>query len=102
MKLEKSEMNWKKIMKKLKVGVALADRQKKASEVSKFNNSLEKIAYASARSTGQLEGFGDQDLVGQLKSGEIIPDQMFGWSTKTVLAALLLLMLFKLKKLQRS
>ena len=30
-----------------------------------------------------------------LKTGEVFPDQLYGWSTKTVLAALLLLMILK-------
>ncbi len=100
MKLSKSEMHWSNIGKKLKVGVALADRQKKSEDVNSFQSSIEKIAYSSARSTGQLEGFGDAGLVSQLQSGDIIPDELFGWSTKTILAALLLLLLFKVKKLQ--
>jgi len=37
------------------------------------------------------------DLVGTLKSGEILPDQLFGWSTKTILAGLLGLMIVKMK-----
>ena len=89
MRLSKPRMRWSSITEKLKVGV-----------VHRFNSAIEKIAYTSARTTGQLEGFGETDIVGKLQAGDFFPDQLFGWSTKTILAALLLLMLFKVKKLQ--
>jgi hypothetical protein len=100
MKLSKSRMKWSSIMTKLKVGVALSDRKSKADDARKFNSDIEKIAYNSAKDTGQIKGFGEAGFVENLQSGDMIPDQLFGWSTKTVLAILLGLMLFKVKKLQ--
>jgi hypothetical protein len=101
MKLSKSRMKWSSIMTKLKVGVALTDRKSKADAARRFNSDIEKIAYNSAKDTGQIsKGFGEAGFVENLQSGDMIPDQLFGWSTKTVLAILLGLMLFKVKKLQ--
>jgi hypothetical protein len=100
MRLTKKQMRWNNIDRKLKVGVGIAKRQEKASDVHKFGSAIEKIAYSSARTTHQLEGFGDAGIVEQLQSGELLPDEMFGWSTKTILVILLALLLFKVKKLQ--
>lgn len=105
MRIGTAKMNYSSIREKLKRGVALSDRKSKASDISRFNSEIEQIAYSSARSTGQLEGLGnlgDAGIMDQLKSGEIIPDQIFGYSSKTVLALLLLLVLFKVKKLQKG
>lgn len=98
MRLTEKQMRWNNIDDKLKKGVAIAERQNKL--VNKFGSAIEKIAYSSARATRQLEGFGDAGIVAQLQSGELLPDEMFGWSTKTILVILLALMLFKVKKLQ--
>lgn len=96
-------MHWGNIDSKLKLGVALVDRNNQVMNANKFNSEIEQIAYTSARKTGQFDGFGQQaGIVEQLQSGEIIPDDIYGWSTKTVLVALLLLMLFKVKKMQGS
>jgi len=38
-----------------------------------------------------------EDLIGKLKTGDMLPDQLFGWSTKTILAGLLALLVLKLK-----
>lgn len=96
-------MKYKNIIKKLKKGIALADRETKVSEVSKFNSEIERVAYTAARSTGQVKGFdgfgfGD-DLVGQLKTGSLFPDQYMGWSTKTILVVLLIAMVLRVKSL---
>lgn len=37
------------------------------------------------------------DIMEQLKTGEAFPDVLFGWSSKTILAGLLALMVLKLK-----
>lgn len=98
MRLTEKQMRWNNIGVKLRKGVALADRQQKI--VNKFGSAIEKIAYSSARSTHQLDGFGDAGIISQLQSGELLPDEMFGWSTKTILVILLAFMLLKVKKLQ--
>ena len=46
---------------------------------------------------GQRQGIMNKDLISKLKSGSVLPDQLFGWSTKTVLAGLLALLIVKLK-----
>jgi len=102
MKLSKTQMRWDNITTKLKAGVALAERKAKANDVHKFNSAIEKIAYVSARSSGQMDGFGESDIMNQLQTGSLFPDEMFGWSTKTILAVLLALLLLKVKKLQRG
>jgi hypothetical protein len=101
MRLSKSNMNWGSIQKKLKTGIALSDRKNKVS-ARKFNSNIEKTAYSSARSSGQLGDFSGGGPLEKLQSGELLPDQIFGWSTKTVLAILLGLLLFKVKKLQKG
>ena len=96
-------MKYKNIMKKLRKGVGLADRETKASEVNKFNSDIERVAFTSARSTGQLEvldEFGFGDIVSQLKTGSLFPDEYMGWSTKTILIALLVAMVLRVKKLK--
>lgn len=93
-------MNWRNIDRKLWKGIALDNRKEKASDIYKFGSAIEKLAYSSARATHQLEGFGDAGIVDQLQTGELIPDQLFGWSTKTILAGLLALTVLKLKKAQ--
>lgn len=35
--------------------------------------------------------------IAELKSGEAFPDQLYGWNTKTILAALLVLMVLKIR-----
>jgi hypothetical protein len=97
MKLTKKQMRRGIIDKKLWKGVALANRKPRSSDIHKFGSAIEKIAYSSARSTRQLNGLGDGEILDQLQSGELIPDQLFGWSIKTILAGLLVLAVLKLK-----
>jgi len=97
-------MDYKCLLKKLKKGVALADREVKVGQVKKFSSKTAKLAFESARDTAQLDGldgFGE-DFVTQLRTGAIIPDQYLGWSTKTILAALIVLLILKLKKAQKE
>jgi hypothetical protein len=104
MKIKKTGMSWENIEKKLRTGVAIADREQKAQQITNFNNELEKIALQSAKSTGQLDGFGQEDsgdLLENLKSGSIFPDLVAGFSTKTIFAAMILGLLFKVKSLQK-
>ena len=102
----KKKMSWDSILLKLKKGIALTDRMEKASTIHRFNSEIDQIAYTSARSTHQLDGFGDgfgeAGIVAQLQTGEMFPDEMFGWSTKTILAVLLALTVLKLKKSKGS
>lgn len=103
MRLTKSSMKYKNIIKKLRKGIGLADRETKISEVNRFNSDIERIAFTAARSTGQLEGFEigfGADLVGQLKTGSLFPDEYMGWSTKTILVALLIALVLRVKKLK--
>jgi len=104
MRLTGSAMKYKNIMKRLHKGVALADRETKISGVSKFHNKIERTAFTAARATGQLEGLGDfgmeDDLLTQIKTGAIFPDEYYGFSTKTILAALLVAMIFRVKSLK--
>ena len=98
-------MSWANIEKKLRTGVAIADREQKVHQISNFNNELERIALQSAKSTGQLEGFGqveDGDLFENIKSGSIFPDMIAGFSTKTIFAAMVLGLLFKVKSMQKG
>jgi len=93
------KMSWDTILKKLKVGISLADRETKAqSNPRRFHSAIDKIAFSSAKSTHQLDGFGEAGIVEQLQTGALFPDEMFGWSTKTILVILLGLCLLKLKK----
>ena len=41
--------------------------------------------------------FGNDDFIQKLKSGSLLPDEIYGWSTKTVLAVLLGLLLAKIR-----
>ena len=104
MRLTKSSMKYKNIIKKLRKGIGLADRETKVSEVSRFNSDIERIAFTAARSTGQLEGFDDfgEDLISQLKTGSLLPDEYMGWSTKTILVALLIAMVLRVKTLKKE
>jgi len=92
------KMSWDTILKKLKTGIALTDREDKASEDLQFHSFIDQVAYSSAKATHQLDGFGEAGIVEQLQTGELFPDEMFGWSTKTILVVLLGLCLMKLKK----
>tara|TARA_B100000925_G_C21907731_1_gene430087 strand:- start:240 stop:557 length:318 start_codon:yes stop_codon:yes gene_type:complete len=104
MRLKKTEMSWKNIEKKLRTGVAIADREQKVHQISNFNDELERIALQSAKSTGQLEGFGQEegDLFESIKTGSIFPDMVAGFSTKTIFAVFVLALLFKVKSMQKD
>lgn len=106
MKINVSPMNYGSLLKKLNMGVALADRDRNVKEISKFNSEFEQKLVASAAKTGQIDkkflGLGDGDLMVQIQSGSLLPDELMGWSTKTILAALTLLLLLKVKRLQKK
>lgn len=78
---------------KLDRGVALVKRVPLVTPA--VSRDLMRHARASVLD-GIADGFGD--IVSQVKSGEIIPDQLIGISSKTVLAGLVLLLAVKLKK----
>jgi hypothetical protein len=103
---------------KLDKGVAIANRREKFSDIS---SKIAKIAYMPIlkqknfnpfksivsrevfKPIIQLGGFGEfGDFISRMKSGEMLPDVLFGWSTKTILAILLVLMVLKLKSLKRG
>ena len=101
-------MNYSSLMEKLHVGVALADRGHHAKDIAKFNSDEERRLLASAIKTGQVDkqylgvgSFGQVDLMAQLQSGDFLPNDLMGWSTKTILAALAVLLLLKVKRLQK-
>jgi len=97
MKVRASQMKYSNIANKLQKGVALTDREEKATQ-----REISRIAISSTRALKQLNlrGFGqveDGGLVEQLKAGTLFPDMVFGWSTKTILAVLLGLCVLKAK-----
>ena len=106
MKVNVSPMNYGSLLKKLSMGVALADRSRNVKEISRFNSEMEQKLIAGAVKTGQVDkqflGLGDSDIMTRLQSGELFPNELFGWSTKTVLAALVVLLLLKVKRLQKK
>lgn len=99
-------MNYSSLMEKLHVGVALADRGQNAKNIAKFNSDEERRLLASAIRTGQVDkqylgSFGQPDIMGQLQSGDFLPNDFMGWSTKTILVALTVMLLLKVKRLQK-
>lgn len=108
MKVNISPMNYSSLLHKLKVGVSLADRDRSVKEVSKFNSENERQLMAAVIRTGQMDQqhlglgyFGQTDLMTQIQAGDFLPNEFLGWSTKTILAGLALLLLLKLKKVQK-
>lgn len=108
MKIDVNPMNYSSLMKKLHLGVSLADRDRNAKEISKFNSDNERRLLASAIKTGQVDKqflglgtLGQVDLLAQLQSGSFLPSDFMGWSTKTILAGLAILLLLKLKRVQK-
>lgn len=102
MKINANPMNYSSLMKKLHLGVALADRGRNAKDIARFNSDFERKLLASAVKTGQVDkqflGLGQVDVMAQLQSGSFLPDDFMGWSTKTILAGLAVLLLLKLKR----
>ena len=106
-------MNYKNVINKLKKGIAIADRETMPNKVHMFNDKTERLLYVGARNTDQLEapitpltlngldGFGE-DFVSQIRSGSLMPDYLLGWSTKSILALLILALAFKIKKLKKN
>lgn len=108
MKIDVNPMNYKSLMKKLHLGVSLADRDRNAKEIAKFNSDIERRLLASAVKTGQVDKqflglgtLGQADLLAQLQSGSFLPNDFMGWSTKTILVGLAVLLLLKLKRVQK-
>jgi hypothetical protein len=97
---KKTTMDWESISDKLRKGMALVDRHKTTVQTANATLSLEKAAVRAAQAGGNFDGFGQASLVEQLQTGELFPDQIAGFSTKTVLVLIVLLLLLKLKKLQ--
>jgi len=108
-KINVNPMNYASLMHKLHVGVALADRGANAKNISRFNASEEQKLLASAIKTGQVDkrylgslgALGQADLLAQLQTGDFLPDNLMGWSTKTILAGLAVMLLLKVKRLQK-
>jgi hypothetical protein len=108
MKINVNPMNYSSLMKKLHLGVALADRDRNAKDISRFNADIERKLLASAVKTGQVDKqflglglLGQVDVMAQLQSGSFLPDELMGWSTKTILAGLAVLLLLKLKRVKK-
>jgi hypothetical protein len=106
MKINVSPMNYGSLLKKLNMGVALADRDRNVKDIAKFNSEIEQKLLASAVKTGQVDksflgSFGQTDLMAQLQSGDFLPNEFMGWSSKTILAGLALLLLLKIKKARK-
>ena len=108
MKINVNPMNYASLMKKLHLGVALADRDQNAKNISKFNSETERKLLAAAIKTGQVDkqflglgSLGQVDILAQLQSGDFLPNNLMGWSTKTILAGLVVLLLLKLKRTQK-
>ena len=117
--MQNSEMNYQSLDKKLQVGIALADRYRKNVNVSAFNVGAGKAFSQAAlkenrprrgrkgckecncKKGSSLGSFGQADIMAQLQSGEFLPNDFYGWSTKTILAALAIMLLLKLKKAQK-
>lgn len=97
MRRSKTDMNYGNVLKKLKKGVAIQDRYKKASV------ELQKIMVRSAAKAGltnrpaDLGDFGADDFFEKIKSGDMLPDEVYGWSIKSILTILLVLLVLKLK-----
>lgn len=99
-------MNYGSLLSKLDKGVALADRGKNAREIKHFNSEIEQQLLQAAIRTKQVDkayllGLGQLDLMAQLQTGEFLPNDFMGWSTKTILAIVTLLLLVKVKRLKK-
>jgi len=108
MKINVNPMNYSSLMKKLHLGVALADRDQNVKNIAKFNFETERKLLAAAIKTGQVDkqflglgSLGQVDIMEQLQSGDFLPNNLMGWSTKTILAGLVVLLLLKLKRTQK-
>jgi len=99
MRLDAQQMGWQNIIPVLKKGVTMdvAGHHLNPASVSQWVTPTSKIAYTSARSTKQMEIGQDttSGIIGQLKTGEMFPDQIAGISTKSILVGLLILMILK-------
>lgn len=96
-----SQMNYRNIINKLKKGVALSKRQEPLIDITRYGTEAERLIVASASRTGQLEGLGQADILAQVQSGDFLPNEFYGWSTKTLLAGLVILLLIKVKRAKR-
>lgn len=91
-------MSYDAVMKKLKQGISLFDRDKAAS-----SQEIDALAQKNATKYNRKEfrkefsGLGE-GFMEKIQSGNILPDELFGWSTKSILALLLIAMVVKLKK----
>ena len=98
-----TKMNRANIQRKLQKGMALAKREDEAQQVitKAVNTVLDKPVPVCT--LGEYEDFADYgNFIDQLKGGNMLPDELFGWSTKTILAALLALLIFKLKSMRKK
>lgn len=87
-------MTYTSVLKKLKKGISLFDRERRAD-----NNEIERIAVASSKKhqfRREFDGLGE-GIVEQIQSGSLLPDELMGWSTKSILALLLVAMIVKNK-----
>jgi hypothetical protein len=99
MRLNAEQMNWQNITPVLKKGVIMENKghHMDPKSVNMFVNPTSRIAFTSARSTKQMEIGQDNSagIIEQLKTGELFPDQIAGFSTKSILVILLVLMIVK-------
>lgn len=90
--------DWHPLTAQLVSGLKYRNVKLDPTKVTKWVSPNSELLFKSAESTGQMEGLGQEDLstlISKLRTGELVPDQLAGWSTKTILASLLLLMVLK-------
>jgi hypothetical protein len=96
-------MNRKNISRKLSKGIALTKREDDREVKLKLPKprkirSNDRFDYVPTCSFEGFDDYGDYgDFFEQLKSGNLLPDELYGYSTKTILAILLVLLVLKLK-----
>lgn len=118
--MAKLNIQWNQIGSALQKGVGLAKMQLKPNQKKLYASPNSEIVYKSALSTGQIHGllhnYGilnglgqdasvpvaapapSSDYISRIKTGELFPDQVMGWSTKSILIALLILMILKVQR----
>lgn len=98
----KLNLQWNDILPILKKGVILEKKQLNPNQKTLFASPNSRIIFDSARSTGQMHGYFGQEAssgyISQIKTGELFPDQVMGWSTKSILVGLLVLMILKVQR----
>lgn len=95
-------MDWQNIIPVLKKGAKMDKQGHHMDPYAKklYANPNSKILYKSALSTNLIEmaGLGQtttSTIFDQIRTGELFPDQIIGYSTKSILVGLLILMILK-------